>query len=204
MNSITQFFIFFLVSLFLASCQESEQPNQLMADTLEALLVEDPTIVGAKGGFSTEQLIATPISYKLPRDTLVRFLDARGRNLKGELTPSTDFLMEEVGEDKAQIYAKLMLLSQIPLYLPQVMVQRLKLTDPEAAERLNNKNPINFKAQRAARQCYVLINDDGSFYNFDDNVTRFNNKLISKCRADIQEVVETFQREHPILELLSQ
>lgn len=200
----TRFFIFSVATLFLASCQETAQPNQLMAQTLEALLVEDPTIVGSKGGFSAAELIAKPVGYKLPRETLIGFLDARGKNLDGVLKPSTEFLMSEVGEDKAQIYAKLMLLSQIPLYLPQVMVRELKKTDPKAAELLNNKNPINFKAQRAARQCYVLIEDDGTFYNFDDEVSRFNNKLLSKCREDIQDVVETFDKEHSILQLLNQ
>lgn len=198
MKLFTQLFILFLASFFLVSCQESEQPNQLMADTLESLLEFDPTIAGTKGDFSTAELIAKPIGYKLPREALIRFLDAREKKADGTLVPTTDFLMNEIGEDKVQIYAKLRLLTQIPLYLPQVMVQRLKTTDPKAAERLNNKNSVNFPAQRAARQCYVLIEADGTFYNFDDNVSRFNSKLISKCRTDIQKVVETFNREHSL------
>ncbi|MEP5621690.1 MAG: hypothetical protein ABJP82_03845 [Hyphomicrobiales bacterium] len=188
----------------MASCQETEKPNQLMADTLEAMLVEDPTTIASKGDFDTEQFIATPVNYEFPRKALIRFLDAREKNSDGILKPSTEFLLSEVGEDKVQIYVKLRLLSQIPLFLPQVMVRELRDTDPKAAESLNNKNSVNFPAQRVARQCYVLIEDDGTFYNFDDSVSRFNNKLLSKCREDIQKIVETFNKEHPILELLNQ
>lgn len=191
-----------LVALSVAACQEERKPNALMADALDALLELDPTLAPVSGKFDASELVAAPVGYMLPEDALMTLLDSREKNKDGILLPTTQFIMDDLGEDKAQIFAKLRLLNHLPLYLPQELVVQLKKTDLVAAERLNNNNAVNFEAQRVARRCYVLMENDGTFYNFDDDVSRFNNKLLASCRIDIEKIMESYNTRHPIKDVL--